>query len=109
MIYTIINNTAITNINLNNNTINNNNNNNNIINNTTNIINNTTNNISIHIQDLVPFRYTNYDIDPNKLVEFFNNPFTAIEKIIKHIHFNITKPQNMNILHTNRKDNSVKI
>ena len=80
----------------------------NMINNNT-IINNTTNNISIHINDLVPFRFTNYDIDSSKLVDFFNNPYTAIEKIIKHIHFNIQKPQNMNILHTNRRDNSVKI
>lgn len=75
--------------------------------------NNTTNNIVINniinINNLVPFRETPYEIDIIKMKECLANPYLAIDKIINNIHFNQNNPQNMNIINSNRRDDSVKV
>ena len=92
---------------------------NNITNNNNNTINNITNNniiITVNnieelkkIKELIPFQNTKYDSTDNKLFEYLQNPNNAIQKIITDTHFNEEKPENMNILNTNRKDNRLKI
>ena len=99
------------------NTINNITNNNNIQNTINNITNNnnniiiTVNNIEEFkkIKELIPFQNTKYNSTDNKLFEYLQNPNNAIQKIITDTHFNEEKPENMNILNTNRKDNRLKI
>jgi hypothetical protein len=93
---------------------------NNITNNTTNNIQNNQNNQQIIIAvnnaddlkkvvNLIPFRNTGYDIPLTNYLEYINNPGQAIKKFIKDQHFNPDKPERMNILNTNRRDNRVQI
>ena len=70
--------------------------------------NNNINNIN-NINNLVPFRNTPFDIDLTKMKDCFENPLSAINKIINNIHFNQDNPQNMNIINSNRRDDSVKV
>jgi len=41
--------------------------------------------------------------------ECLAKPYIAIETVINDIHFNIDNPQNMNIINSNRRDNTVKV
>ena len=93
---------------------------NNITNNTTNNIQNNQNNQQIIIAvnnaddlkkvvDMIPFRNTGYDIPLTNYLDYINNPGQAIKKFIKDQHFNPDKPERMNILNTNRRDNRVQI
>ena len=111
------------------NLINNSNNSNNLnnITNNTNNTQNTTNNIQNNqnnqqiiiavnnaddfkkVVDMIPFRNTGYDIPLTNYIDYINNPGQAIKKIIKDQHFNPNKPERMNILNTNRRDNRVQI
>jgi hypothetical protein len=88
-------------------------------NNTTNIQNNQNNQqiiIAVNnaedfkkVVELIPFRNTGYDIPLSHYIDYVNNPAQAIKKFIKDQHFNPDKPDRMNILNTNRRDNRVQI
>jgi hypothetical protein len=91
----------------NHNNINNNNINNNNINNI-NINLNNTNDIQT-VVDMIPFRNVKYNITPEKYLEYAKYPERAIKSFIKDEHFNPNKPERMNILNTNRRDNKVQV
>ncbi len=105
-----------------------NNNNNNSTNTTNNMTNsqNTTNigtlnnNIQINVNanstedlkkvaNLLPFREMGYKVSTEKYLEYANNPDNAIKQFIKEHHFNPDKPERMNVLNTNRRDNRVQL
>jgi len=104
---------------------NNNNNSTNTTNNMTNSQNTTNigtlnNNIQINVNansaedlkkvvNLLPFRETGYKVSTEKYLEYANNPEHAIKQFIKEYHFNPDKPERMNILNTNRRDNRVQL
>ena len=112
-----------------NNINNENNNNKNNINNTNNGINIQTqnnqninnqniNNININLNntndiqkvvDMIPFRNVKYNISPEKYLEYAKYPERAIKSFIRDEHFNPNKPERMNILNTNRRDNKVQV
>jgi hypothetical protein len=58
---------------------------------------------------MLPFRNASYNIPAEKYLEYANNPEQAIKKFIKDYHFNPDKPERMNILNTNRRDNRVQL
>jgi hypothetical protein len=103
----------------------NNNNSTNTTNNMTNSQNTTNigtlnNNIQINVNtnstedlqkvvNLLPFRETGYKVSTEKYLEYANNPEHAIKQFIKEYHFNPDKPERMNILNTNRRDNRVQL
>jgi len=57
------------------------------------------------VVDMLPFRNASYNIPAEKYLEYANNPEQAIKKFIKDYHFNPDRPERMNILNTNRRDN----
>ena len=94
----------------------NNHNHNNI--NNININLNNTNDININLNntndiqkvvDMIPFRNVKYNISPEKYLEYAKYPERAIKSFIKDEHFNPNKPERMNILNTNRRDNKVQV
>jgi hypothetical protein len=106
----------ITNNNNNNTTSNTTNNttNNNIHNNQQNIIINVNNKDDIEevckqVCKLIPFRYTKYNTPIDKLIEYYNNPNCAIQKIVNGEHFNPEKPEQMNIHNTNCRSNRIQV
>ena len=104
-----INNTSNTNNNIN--TTNNLNNSNN----TANTANNIQNNIQINVNpdpvpvEMVPFRDVSYKIPTKKYLEYANNPDQAVKQFVKDYHLNPNKPERMNVLNTNRRDNRVQL
>ena len=58
---------------------------------------------------MIPFRNVKYNISPEKYLEYAKYPERAIKSFIKDEHFNPNKPERMNILNTNRRDNKVQI
>jgi hypothetical protein len=104
---------------------NNNNNSTNTTNNMTNSQNTTNigtlnNNIQINVNanstedlkkvvNLLPFRENGYKVSTEKYLEYANNPEHAIKQFIKEHHFNPDKPERLNILNTNRRDNRVQL
>jgi len=108
--------TNITNNNNSTNTTNNMSNSQNTTNNIGTLNNN--NNIQINVNssedlkkvvELLPFRETGYKVTTEKYLEYANNPDQAIKQFIKEHHFNPEKPERMNILNTNRRDNRVQL
>ncbi len=99
-----------------NNTTNNSNNTTTNTSNTTNIgtLNNQ-NNVVINVNpiqetvDMLPFRDVCYKIPTKKYLEYANNPDQAIKQFVKDYHLNPDKPERMNILNTNRRDNRVQL
>ena len=96
--------------------------NNNTTNNTTNNIHNNQQNIIIAVNNkedieevckqvckLIPFRYTKYNTPIDKLIEYYNNPNCAIQKIVNGEHFNPEKPEQMNIHNTNCRSNRIQV
>jgi len=80
--------------------------------------NNINNNIQINVNssedlkkvvELLPFRETGYKVTTEKYLEYASNPDQAIKQFIKEHHFNPEKPERMNILNTNRRDNRVQL
>jgi len=61
------------------------------------------------VVEMLPFRNASYNIPAEKYLEYANNPEQAIKKFIKDYHFNPDKPERMNILNTNRRDNRVQL
>jgi hypothetical protein len=113
----------LSNINANNKIMSNNTNSNNIINNNikneqnnignqhNNIINIALNN-SNEVQkvvEMLPFRNSKYDISPKKYLEYVKNPEIAIKTFIKDEHFNLKKPERMNVLDTNSRSNRINV
>jgi len=94
---------------------------NNNFNNTTNTTNigtlNNQNNVVINLNansiqemcDLLPFRDVSYKIPTKKYLEYANNPDQAIKQFVKDYHLNPDKPDRMNVLNTNRRDNRVQL
>jgi hypothetical protein len=84
--------------------------------NTTNIgtLNNQ-NNVVINVNpiqetcEMLPFRDVSYKIPTKKYLEYANNPDQAIKQFVKDYHLNPDKPERMNILNTNRRDNRVQL
>ena len=83
-----------------------------------NINNQNINNININLNntndiqavvDMIPFRNVKYNITPEKYLEYAKYPERAIKSFIKDEHFNPNKPERMNILNTNRRDNKVQV
>ena len=111
----LINNKDITNtINPETNIINTNNiNTTNNLNNSNNTANNIQNNIQINVNpdsiEMVPFRDVRYKISTKKYLEYANNPDQAIKQFVKDYHLNPEKPERMNVLNTNRRDNRVQL
>ena len=79
---------------------------------------NNTNDININLNntndiqkvvDMIPFRNVKYNITPEKYLEYAKYPERAIKSFIKDEHFNPNKPERMNILNTNRRDNKVQV
>jgi len=68
---------------------------------------NNTNNIHIHINNYGE-EDTKY-ITKQYILNLLQKPYTAIPKLIKHIHFNEEHPENQNIKITNKKEPYVKI
>ncbi len=85
--------------------------------NSNNTANNNTNNIQNNIQinvkpdliDMIPFRDVSYKIPTKKYLEYANNPDQAIKQFVKDYHLNPDKPDRMNVLNTNRRDNRVQL
>jgi hypothetical protein len=80
--------------------------------------NNINNNIQINVSstedlkkvvEILPFRETGYKVTTEKYLEYASNPDQAIKQFIKEHHFNPEKPERMNILNTNRRDNRVQL
>ena len=84
---------------------------NNSINNSINInVNaNTTEDLKKKVVDLLPFRETGYKVSTEKYLEYASNPAQAIKQFIKEHHFNPDKPERLNILNTNRRDNRIQL
>ena len=61
------------------------------------------------VVELIPFRNVNYNLTPEKYFEYASNPEQAIKKFIKDEHFNLNKPNRMNIHNTNARSNRVQI
>ncbi len=61
------------------------------------------------VVDLLPFRETGYKVSTEKYLEYASNPAQAIKQFIKEHHFNPDKPERLNILNTNRRDNRVQL
>jgi len=79
---------------------------------------NNNNNIQINVNssddlkkavELLPFRETGYKVTTEKYLEYASNPDQAIKQFIKEHHLNPDKPERMNILNTNRRDNRVQL
>jgi hypothetical protein len=85
--------------------------------NSNNTANNNTNNIQNNIQinvnpdpiEMLPFRDVSYKIPTKKYLEYANNPDQAIKQFVKDYHLNPEKPDRMNVLNTNRRDNRVQL
>ena len=84
------------------------------------LTNNNNNNIQINVSanagddlkkvvELLPFREMGYKITTEKYLEYATNPEKAIKQFIKENHFNPDKPERMNVLNTNRRDNRVQL
>ncbi len=91
------------------NTTNNLTNSNNTANNTNNIQNNIQINVKPDLIDMIPFRDVSYKIPTKKYLEYANNPDQAIKQFVKDYHLNPDKPERMNLLNTNRRDNRVQL
>ena len=82
-------------------------------NNTANTANNIQNNIQINVKpdsiEMLPFRDVSYKISTKKYLEYANNPDQAIKQFVKDYHLNPNKPDRMNVLNTNRRDNRVQL
>ena len=61
------------------------------------------------VVELIPFRNCRYQITPEKYLEYANNPEQAIKKFIKDEHFNLDKPERMNVHNSNSRSNRVQI
>jgi hypothetical protein len=61
------------------------------------------------IVDMLPFRDVSYKIPTKKYLEYANNPDQAIKQFVKDYHLNPDKPDRMNVLNTNRRDNRVQL
>ncbi len=61
------------------------------------------------VVDLLPFRENGYKVSTEKYLEYASNPECAIKQFIKEHHFNPDKPERLNILNTNRRDNRVQL
>lgn len=61
------------------------------------------------VVELLPFRDASYKISTKKYLEYANNPEKAIKQFVKDNHFNPSKPERMNILNTNRRDNRIQL
>jgi len=61
------------------------------------------------VVNLLPFREMGYGVSTEKYLEYANNPEHAIKQFIKEHHFNPDKPERMNVLNTNRRDNRVQL
>jgi len=71
-------------------------------NNTNNTINN---NININ---MIPLRYVDYNNIPSRLQkDILEKPALSIQKLLLHQHFNKNKPEQMNILYSNRRDSKM--
>jgi len=69
---------------------------------------NQTNNLE-KIVEMLPFRDVSYKIPTKKYLEYANNPDKAIKQFVKDYHLNPEKPDRMNVLNTNRRDNRVQL
>jgi hypothetical protein len=58
---------------------------------------------------MIPFRDVSYKIPTKKYLEYANNPDQAIKQFVKDYHLNPDKPERMNLLNTNRRDNRVQL
>ena len=58
---------------------------------------------------MVPFRDVSYKIPTKKYLEYANNPDQAVKQFVKDYHLNPNKPERMNVLNTNRRDNRVQL
>ena len=58
---------------------------------------------------MLPFRDVSYKIPTKKYLEYVNNPDQAIKQFVKDYHLNPNKPERMNVLNTNRRDNRVQL
>jgi len=67
---------------------------------TNNIINNNTINININGFNKEDLSYISKDF----LTELCKLPYSSIKNLLKHIHFNKSHPENMNVMITNRKE-----
>ena len=81
--------------------------------NSNNTANNVQNNIQINVNpepiEILPFRDASYKIPTKKYLEYANNPDQAIKQFVKDYHLNPDKPDRMNVLNTNRRDNRVQL
>ena len=59
--------------------------------------------------EMLPFRDVCYKIPTKKYLEYVNNPDQAIKQFVKDYHLNPNKPERMNVLNTNRRDNRVQL
>ena len=62
-----------------------------------------------NVVELLPFREMGYKVSTEKYLEYASNPEQAIKQFIKENHFNPEKPERMNVLNTNRRDNRVQL
>lgn len=72
---------------------------------TNNIINNNTINININGFNKEDLSYISKDF----LTELCKLPYSSIKNLLKHIHFNKSHPENMNVMITNRKEQYAQI
>lgn len=72
---------------------------------TNNIINNNTINININGFNNEDLSYISKDF----LTELCKLPYSSIKNLLKHIHFNNSHPENMNVMITNRKEQYAQI
>ena len=58
---------------------------------------------------MIPFKNVKYNISLEKYLEYAKYPEKAIQTFIKDEHFNLNKPERMNILNINLKSKKVQI